>query len=392
MGAARVAHPRGTVTPDELRAWVAGIVEREMFAVDDPWPRTKAVHWPKESELLADVNAVHDANNALKDFAARHGCGVTCTARRVGARVMLVDHVTVPDERVALAIAGHRLRRERDRTLARAALLEETCGVTPEVAMPAVRRLRDETDVDFALFTAAAAWFGAHRGDIAAMTAREVPLEGFSAKWLGGARSQRRSAICTVLGVDALPLRERPEELRYRHLDPAAAGDPDRIAVTPQHEPERPVRRAIIVENKDTYQAMPAFVGAVCVFGSGFAATRVARLLPFLADCDVVYWGDVDAAGFEILSAVRASGIDCTSILMDRATYMRFMRFGTRLDARSHMIGAHEPLARTAMRLDDDEYALYRTLCAAGESQVPRIEQERIPIAHAVAALRAIGW
>lgn len=36
-------HPQGTATPDDLRRWVARIVEREMFAVDDPWPRTKAV-------------------------------------------------------------------------------------------------------------------------------------------------------------------------------------------------------------------------------------------------------------------------------------------------------------------------------------------------------------
>lgn len=392
MSGARAAHPQGTATPDDLRAWVARTVEREMFAVDDPWPRTKAVRWPKEATLIADVNAVHDANNALKDFAARHGCDVTCTARRLGARVMLVDHVTVPDERTALAIAGARLRRERGRALARAARLERECGVTPALAMQAVQRLRDETDVDFALFVTAAAWFGAHRDDIASMTAREVPLEGFSAKWLGGARSRRRSAICMVLGVDTLPLRERPDELRYRYLDPAAAGEPDRVAVTPQHTPERPVRRAIIVENKDTYQAMPAFADAVCVFGSGFAAVRAARLLPFLADCDVVYWGDLDASGFEILSAVRASGIDCMSMLMDRETYAHSMRFGTGLDARSHAIGVRKPLARAAMRLDDDEYALYRTLCGAGEAGVPRVEQERITIAHAVAALRSMGW
>ncbi len=392
MSGAHDARPLGTATPDDLRAWVARTVEREMFAVDDPWPRTKAVRWPRESTLIADVNAVHDANNALKDFAARHGCDVTCTARRLGARVMLVDHVTVPDERTALTIAGDRLRRERERTLTRMAQVEEACGVSPEVAMQAVQRLRDETDVDFALFAAAAAWFGAHRDGIASMTAREVPLEGFSAKWLGGARSRRRSAICMVLGVDALPLRERPEELRYRYLDPAAAGEPDRVAVTPQHAPERPVRRAVIVENKDTYQAMPAFADAVCVFGSGFAAVRAAWLLPFLAGCDVVYWGDLDAAGFEILSAVRTSGIDCASMLMDQGTYARFMRFGARLDARSRMIGAREPIMRTTMRLNDDEYALYRTLCEPGEQGVPRIEQERIPIAHAVAALRSMGW
>ncbi|WP_289098449.1 DUF3322 and DUF2220 domain-containing protein [uncultured Bifidobacterium sp.] len=386
------AHPQGTATPDDLRRWVARTVEREMFAVDDPWPRTKAVQWPKEVMLVSDVNAVHDANNALKDFAARYGCDVTFTARRLGARVMLIDHVTVPDEQAALAIAGGRLRHARERVLARAAQIEQTCGVAPEVAMRAVQRLGDETDVDFALFTAAAAWFGAHDNVVAAMTAREVPLEGFSAKWLGGARSRRRAAICTVLGVDALLLRERPEELRYRYLDPAAAGAPDRIAVTPQREPEHSVRRAIIVENKDTYQAMPAFADALCVFGSGFAAVRAARLLPFLADCDVVYWGDLDAVGFEILAAVRASGVDCVSILMDRATYTRYMRFGTRLDAHSRAIGAREPLAASAMRLDDDEYALYCALCTPGEMEVPRIEQERIPIACAVEALRSIGW
>lgn len=74
-----------TATPGDIRAWVAHTVEHEMFA-DDPWPRTKAVHWLKGDMLIADVNGVHDANNALKDFAAAHGCTVTFTARRIGAR------------------------------------------------------------------------------------------------------------------------------------------------------------------------------------------------------------------------------------------------------------------------------------------------------------------
>lgn len=196
-----------------------------------------------------------------------------------------------------------------------------------------------------------------------------------------------------LLGIDSLLLRERPGEVRYRYLDPSCAGQPDRLAVSQQQQPEYQVDTAIIIENKDTYQAMPSLPNAVCVFGSGFAVARLPRLLPWLCDphIRVLYWGDIDAAGFEILSGLRAAGLDCTSMLMDRATYEQYEQFGTKLDADNNSIRHVDPKPASSMHLTNEEYALYRDLRSEEALQYPRIEQERIPLQNALAALTALN-
>lgn len=59
-------------------------------------------------------------------------------------------------------------------------------------------------------------------------------------------------------------------------------------------------------------------------------------------------------------------------------TYAEYERFGTTRDAMSHEIRCGEP--KHGLHLSSEEYSLYRDLCT-GELAVPRIEQERIPIA-----------
>ncbi len=151
-------------TPADVRGDVARIVQRELFAAESPWPRTIHIPWPKETQLVADVAGVHAANNALKEFAARFGCQTDFISRKMGTAVSLVAHIHVPDEATALAIAGPTLRRPRERVLARAAQLEQRCHVDHALAMDVVRRLNNESDVDFGLFVEAAQWFGRQLG------------------------------------------------------------------------------------------------------------------------------------------------------------------------------------------------------------------------------------
>ncbi|BFO23151.1 hypothetical protein SHKM778_95390 (plasmid) [Streptomyces sp. KM77-8] len=53
--------------------------------------------------------------------------------------------------------------------------------------------------------------------------------------------------------------------------------------------------------------------------GSGYAASLL-RHLPWLADIDLWYWGDIDTHGFAILSRVRGHFPHTRSLLMDRHT------------------------------------------------------------------------
>jgi hypothetical protein len=58
---------------------------------------------------------------------------------------------------------------------------------------------------------------------------------------------------------------------------------------------------------------------------------------PWLRKCpNLFYWGDIGAAGFEILDGFRAAGLAVTSVLMDLPTYERYEQFGTSTDARGN--------------------------------------------------------
>ena len=58
------------------------------------------------------------------------------------------------------------------------------------------------------------------RRNIAKRTVAQIPLTGFSGKWLNESKTNRRKAICRLLGVETLGLSKRPTELRFRYLDP----------------------------------------------------------------------------------------------------------------------------------------------------------------------------
>lgn len=202
--------------------------------------------------------------------------------------------------------------------------------------MAVVKMLGGESDADFELYMHTARWFATHRDLIAGMTAREVPLPGFCAKWLKASRSVRRRAICALLGWTELPLRERPGELRNRYLDEACAAWPEHLVTEPVFAPETPIDMVLVVGNKDTYQAMPAISRTLYVFGSGFAVTRLRTLLPWCAGdgVRVVYWGDMDADGLEILARLRATGVACASLCMCSWLHGRSMRVATHPTAR----------------------------------------------------------
>ena len=126
-----------------------------------------------------------------------------------------------------------------------------------------------------------------------------------------------------------------------------------------------------------------------CIWGSGRAVSDAVPAVPALRDMRIVYWGDMDADGLEILSTLRESGIECDSILMDCDAYDRYHRFGTDRTERSAKIAMREP--KPTPGLQSAERRLYERLCADKTIAYRRIEQERIPMRDAVDELRKLG-
>lgn len=128
-----------------------------------------------------------------------------------------------------------------------------------------------------------------------------------------------------------------------------------------------PVERVIIVENKTTlYTALtlPAMLRTIAVFGSGYGVSNL-RNATWLTNTTILYWGDIDVQGFEILSQFRSYFPHTQSILMDQQCFAQFSD-NERGTPTNNSIPIH---------LTDSEQELYKKL----KTNNWRLEQEKIP-------------
>ena len=91
--------------------------------------------------------------------------------------------------------------------------------------------------------------------------------------------------------------------------------------------------------------------------------------LGWLADLDLVYWGDIDTHGFAILNRLRQRFPHARSMLMDRATLLAH---------RDQWVTEPSPTAAALDRLNRAESALYADLISNAYGPAVRLEQERI--------------
>ncbi len=85
-------------------------------------------------------------------------------------------------------------------------------------------------------------------------------------------------------------------------------------------------RRILIVENLTNFLTLPKTPNGIGIFGGGFAV-HLLRDVQWLNHCDVVYWGDIDAHGFEILSDLRGLFPHVSSLMMDCETLETYAKY-----------------------------------------------------------------
>ena len=237
-------------------------------------------------------------------------------------------------------------------------------------------------------------WLQTHT-DLGGWTTRQLPVPNMESKWW-----PRHQKLLSELSGRTLSEETKPR-LSVAHLtyaDPSyretggrrhdswTAGDTHRLAYQP--------RIVLIVENRDCRLWFPEFPGLVVVEGEGKAATSLLASNPWVRAAErIVYWGDIDSDGYAILNhlrgAVKEWGGHVDSILMDDRAYETYARFGVNRDAHGQPLG---PCSHRLNELLPHEAAAYASVATAGDVSVRRIEQERIPVDAAVAALRdALG-
>lgn len=129
--------------------------------------------------------------------------------------------------------------------------------------------------------------------------------------------------------------------------------------------------RVYVIENEVTYLAFPLEADAIVIFGGGYAVGLLGSL-SWLADLDVVYWGDIDTHGLAILGRLRQHFPRLRSMLMDHATLQGHQ---------SQWVVETAPADVPVDLLTPSERDLYVELARGGLGSGTRLEQERVSFA-----------
>ncbi len=132
----------------------------------------------------------------------------------------------------------------------------------------------------------------------------------------------------------------------------------------------------LIVENKQTFLTLPTLSKTIAIWGHG-NAVHLLRHAAWLSNCQLRYWGDLDAHGFWILSGLRKHFPNTQSVMMDRATLEAFREF--------IVPSAH--LSTTQLGyLNDQEWSVFTEL----QTQNLRLEQEHLEHSYVLKQLQKI--
>lgn len=128
-----------------------------------------------------------------------------------------------------------------------------------------------------------------------------------------------------------------------------------------------PIKRVLIVENKTTLYTtltLPKMDDAIAIFGQGNAVSNIQNS-KWLNSVQLLYWGDIDVQGFEMLSRTRGYFLSTKSILMDNETFEKYFENDS-----------GKPSINTMnLILTDKERELYEKI----KLNNWRLEQEKIP-------------
>jgi hypothetical protein len=274
-----------------------------------------------------------------------------------------------------------------------------------ETVRPWLAQIVDLDEYDFTTLLAATAWFRAHPRS--GLTVRRVPVPGMHTKWL----ARRRALVLACLGtaattvdpagavdaagpdedadpldipadeLDALGLRALPAEVSIVLADAdlrAAVGGLrqvtapiDELAALRLH-PDA----VLVTENKEPAVAWPDTSGLVIIHSLGNHLDALGRL-PWIPHDRCWYWGDLDRHGLTLLSRARSAAPRLASLLMSTAEVAIYRS--------RHIVENLDRYDPPDPTLTPAEAQTLAALPVAGGYL--RIEQERLPLLAATAAL-----
>ena len=138
-----------------------------------------------------------------------------------------------------------------------------------------------------------------------------------------------------------------------------------------------PCNRVFITENKINGLSFPQAPGSIVIFGLGYGIDSLAEL-PWLQQCKIHYWGDIDTHGLSILSRLRAYFPNTIALMMNAQTLQKHTSLCVTEPKSSRCKNSLKYLKKS-------EQELYQQL----QHSHQRLEQERLPMAYIIQCIQA---
>lgn len=203
---------------------------------------------------------------------------------------------------------------------------------------------------------------------------RQLPIRGIDTKWMETHGGCIRPLYQALMGGD-FAFRQPRRLFRCKACcDSTMLGQQQEFALDARGlaRLRNHPRRVVICENLVNTLCLDAMPGTLAIHGGGYAVGEL-RELVWLADAELLYWGDLDTHGFAILDMLRSFAPHAQSRMMDEATLERYLDL---------CVEEPKPSLSPCNRLNAAEsrtLALLREGDAARGIASLRLEQERIP-------------
>ena len=390
-------------TPADVRALATKRFQRERLnalrealgcAVTTTWPWVVPLGRPTERDVLTDARSVLAWRDAWVDAKASGDFEVETDViawRAIGTQTVPVRVLFVNTKAIA-KVAG--LLPLWTQVVTRA---KRFVALWPGIEEALVREwtmLADWSDDAVLALERVLTWFVDHPKS--GLYLRQLPIEGVDTKWFTEPRKKvvQRLLVAIREAKESVPLmaessealdpdttfetvcglKPLPKLIRGRLLDEVDQklfyGLSD-LSLPLDEWAQLPLYPEIVFisENLQTGLAFEAHPKSVVFFGLGAGVTQLAAI-PWVRTARIIYWGDVDTYGLEILAHLRSVLPQTESVMMNRQTLEAFR--GLAVAENRQASGAH------VEHLRENEREVFDAL-KVGDLARLRLEQERIP-------------